>query len=111
MKVLALLQKHTAVDPATLPAAEAWAIATGDLAPVLGGTPIAVGQPADFLLVDRDGIEMTCGPLVESLVYAASSAAVNTVVVDGKVLMHDRRIDGETEVRARALEASDRACR
>ncbi len=110
MKVLALLQKHTSVDPSTVPAAEAWSIATGELAPVLGGTPVAVGQPADFLLVDRDGIEMTCGPLVESLVYATSSAAVDTVVVDGHVLMRHRRIEGEAEVRARALEASRRAC-
>jgi 5-methylthioadenosine/S-adenosylhomocysteine deaminase len=111
MKILALLQKHTAVDPATVPAAEAWAIATGELAPVLGGTPVAIGQPADFLLVDRDGIEMTCGPLLESLVYATSSAAIDTVVVDGKILMRHRQIDGEAEVRARAVEASDRACR
>jgi 5-methylthioadenosine/S-adenosylhomocysteine deaminase len=110
MKILALLQKHTAIDPATVPAAEAWAIATGELAPALGGTPVAVGQPADFLLVDRDGIEMTCGPLVESLVYATSSAAVDTVVVAGRVLMRHRKIDGESEVRARALEASEHAC-
>ncbi len=110
MKVLALLQKHTSVDPSTVPAAEAWSIATGELAPALGGTPVAVGQPADFLLVDREGIEMTCGPLVESLVYATSSAAVDTVVVDGRVLMRHRRIEGESEVRARALEASRRAC-
>ena len=110
VKVLALLQKHATADPATLPAADAWSIATGALAPALGGTPLAVGQPADFLLVDGGGTEMTCGPLVESLVYAASSAAVDTVVVDGRVLMRHRQVDGEDEVRARALEASRRVC-
>ena len=110
MKVLALLQKHTSRDASTLPAAEAWAIATGAQAPVLQGTPIAVGEPADFLLIDTSGAEMTCGPLLESLVYSASSAAVDTVVVDGKVLMRHRVIEGEAEVRARALEASRRAC-
>jgi 5-methylthioadenosine/S-adenosylhomocysteine deaminase len=110
MKILALLQKHATRDASTMPAAEAWDIAVGARAPVLCGTPIAVGEPADFLLIDPSGAEMTCGPLLESLVYSASSAAVDTVVVDGKVLMHHRHIDGESEVRARALDASRRAC-
>jgi 5-methylthioadenosine/S-adenosylhomocysteine deaminase len=110
VKVLALLQKHAAGDPATLPAPDAWSIATGAFAPALGGTPLAIGQPADFLLVDASATEMTCGPLLESLVYATSSAAVDTVVVDGRVLMRHREIDGEDEVRARALEASRRVC-
>ena len=33
LKMLALLQKHTAADAAVLPAAEAWAIVTGAAAP------------------------------------------------------------------------------
>jgi 5-methylthioadenosine/S-adenosylhomocysteine deaminase len=110
MKVFALLQKHTSVDPSILPATDAWAIAIGAFAPALGSTPVAVGAPADFLLIDSSGTEMTCGPLLESLVYATSSAAVDTVVVDGRVLMRHRRIEGEVEVRARALEASQRVC-
>jgi 5-methylthioadenosine/S-adenosylhomocysteine deaminase len=108
VKVLTLLQKHAERDPSVLPAPEAWDLASGALAPVLGGTPLEVGAPADFLLVDPDRIEMAPGPLVESLVYATSSAAVDTVVVDGEVLMRGRRIDGEEEVRARALEAATR---
>jgi 5-methylthioadenosine/S-adenosylhomocysteine deaminase len=110
MKVLALLQKHAAGDPSTMPAGEAWAIATGARAPALLGTPVAVGEAADFLLVDTAGVEMTCGPLLESLVYGTSSASVDTVVVDGSVLMRHRHIEGEAEVRARALEASRRVC-
>ena len=94
VKVLALLQKHASGDPSILPVPDAWSIATGALAPALGGTPLAVGQPADFLLVDASGTEMTCGPLLESLVYATSSAAVDTVVVDGRVLMRHRQDRG-----------------
>lgn len=108
VKVLALLQKHAARDPSVLPAPEAWALACGALAPRLGGTPLAVGAAADFLLVDARHAEMGPGPLVESLVYATSSAAVDTVVVDGRVVMRNRRVDDEEEIRARALEAATR---
>jgi len=108
LKLLALLQKHTAVDAAVLPAAEAWAIATGAAAPVLGGTPLAVGAPADFALVDGGATEVAPAPLVDGLVYSGSGAAVQTVVVAGRVLMRDRRVDGEEEVRARATEAASR---
>jgi 5-methylthioadenosine/S-adenosylhomocysteine deaminase len=108
MKVLALLQKHADRDPSVLPASEAWNLASGALAPRLGGTPVAVGQRADFLLVDRAQTELTPGPLVEALVYATSSGAVDTVVVDGRVLMRHRRVDGEDEIRERAAEAARR---
>jgi 5-methylthioadenosine/S-adenosylhomocysteine deaminase len=108
MKVLALLQKHAAADPAVLPASEVWALATGARGPILGATPVAVGEPADFLLVDGCEIELTPSPLVEALVYGTSSAAVDTVVVDGRVLMRHRRIEGEEDVRARALESATR---
>src|SRR4051812_7730426 len=70
LKILTLLQKHSHDDPKVLPAAEAWAVATGALAPMLGGTPVAVGQPADFLLVDADAVEMAPAPLVDALVYS-----------------------------------------
>jgi 5-methylthioadenosine/S-adenosylhomocysteine deaminase len=108
LKLLALLQKHAAQDAAVLPAPDAWAVATGANGPLLGGTPIAVGAPADFALVDLRATELAPGPLVPNLVYAASGAVVHTVVVDGRVLMHDRAIEGEDEVRGRALECARR---
>ena len=106
LKVLALLQKHTTGDPATLPAAEALEIATGMAAPGLGATPLAVGQPADLLLLDLDAPELTPAPPDAALVYSATGAAVDTAIVDGRVLMRHRRIDGEDEVRAHALAAA-----
>ena len=108
LKVLALLQKHTEQDPKVLPAAEAFAIATGQLAPILGGTPLAVGAPADFLLVDAAAVEMTPAPLVDALVYSGSSAVVQTTVVDGIVLMRDRNIDGADEIQSHVAEIAHR---
>ncbi|MGQ0804779.1 MAG: amidohydrolase family protein [Actinomycetota bacterium] len=109
VKVFALLQKHEARDPAAVPAAEAWAVVTGQRAPLLGqsGT-LAVGEPADFVLVRTDIPELSLGDFTADLVYAASGAAVDTTVVDGVVLMRGGVVDGEAEVRARAVERAQR---
>jgi 5-methylthioadenosine/S-adenosylhomocysteine deaminase len=108
LKLFALLQKHTARDAAVVPAADAFAIATGTAAPLLGGTALAVGTPADFVLVDVESPELAPAPLVDALVYSGSGAAVQTVVVAGSVLMRDRRVDDEDEIRARAAAAAAR---
>ncbi len=110
VKFLALLQKLAAGDPAACPAAEAWSIATGAAAPGLGQSGrLAVGEPADFLLVRDDAPELTPGPLVDNLVYSASGAVVDTTVVAGRVLMRGRELTvDEAEVRARARERARR---
>jgi len=108
LRVFSLLQQHSAVDAAAVPAAEAFSIATGGRAPILGGTPIAVGQPADFSLVDPHAVAMTPAPLVDGLVYSGTGAVVQTVVVDGQVLMRDRHVDGEDEVLHHARAAARR---
>jgi 5-methylthioadenosine/S-adenosylhomocysteine deaminase len=106
VKVLALLQKHATGDPAALPAPAAWAIATGATAPHLGATPLAVGEPADLLLLDLEVPELLLAPLDAALVYSATGSNVDTAIVDGRVLMRGRVIEGEAEVRARAAEAA-----
>jgi 5-methylthioadenosine/S-adenosylhomocysteine deaminase len=107
-KVLALLQKHAQDDPAALPAGEAWSVVTGALAPLLGGTAVAVGEPADFVLLRSDAVSLEPGNALANLVYAASGDVVDTTVVDGRVLMRDRTIEGEDEVVARARECAQR---
>lgn len=101
LKWFALLQKHEAYDPTVLPAAEALAVAQGRRAPLLGGRPLAVGEPADFLLVRTDLPQMTPGNVLDNLVYAGAGEAVDTVVVGGTVLVRGHRVlptaDGVTE--------------
>ncbi|MBF0160650.1 MAG: amidohydrolase [Magnetococcales bacterium] len=108
MKIMALLQKQAEQDPTVLPADEAWAIATGARAPLFGQSGrLAVGEKADFLLLAQDGVETTPNHhFFSNMVYAASGAVVNTAVVAGRVLMHNRRIEGEAEIRQ---EVADRA--
>jgi 5-methylthioadenosine/S-adenosylhomocysteine deaminase len=109
MKVLALLQKHEARDPAVISAEETWEIATGRRAPLLGGSHgIEVGEPADFLLLQADAPELSFGELPAAVVYAASGAVVQSTVVAGRVIMRDGHVDGSEEVLARALERARR---
>jgi 5-methylthioadenosine/S-adenosylhomocysteine deaminase len=106
VKLLGLLQKHASGDPATLPAPEALEIARGRRSEVLGGTPLAVGEPADFLLLRGSAPELSVGDIEADLVYAAGGSVVDTTVVAGEVLMRGREVAGAddvvAEVRARA---------
>lgn len=105
MKVLALIQKHAANDPAAIGATETWEIATGRRAPLLGaGVGLDLGHPADFLLLRADAPELSFGELPAALVYAASGAVVHSTVVAGRALMRDGEIQGAEEVLAHALE-------
>jgi 5-methylthioadenosine/S-adenosylhomocysteine deaminase len=109
MKVFALLQKHEARDSAAITAQEAWEVATGRRAPLLGAAQsLDVGQPADFLLLRASAPELSFGELPAAVVYAASGAVVHSTVVAGKVLMRDGEIEGAEEVLARALERARR---
>ena len=103
-KSFALLQKNAASDPAAVTAGETWEIATGRRSPLLGGAPLAVGRPADFLLVRLRSPQLGLGELEAGLVYAASGSIVDTTVVAGRVLMSGGRVDGEEEILAHAVE-------
>ena len=91
LKVFALAQRHAAREATAIGAGEAWRIATGGAAPLLGGAPLAVGEPADFLLLRPASHELGLGELASDLVYAASGSVVETTVVGGRVLMRDGR--------------------
>ncbi|HWC08114.1 MAG TPA: amidohydrolase family protein, partial [Solirubrobacterales bacterium] len=105
LKVFALAQKHAAADPTAVEAAEAWAVATGARAPLLGaGEPLGVGAPADFLLLRADSPELGFGEFTANLVYAASGAAVDTTVVGGEVLVRGGELPELPEILARTAE-------
>jgi 5-methylthioadenosine/S-adenosylhomocysteine deaminase len=108
LKTFALVQKHAAADPTAIDAAEAWGVATGARAPLLGATPLEPGAPADFLLFRPDSPELGVGDLTADLVYAASGSAVDTVVVAGEVLLRGGEMPELTEVVARAAERAGR---
>jgi 5-methylthioadenosine/S-adenosylhomocysteine deaminase len=109
VKHLALMQKHAARNPAAMPATEAWAVAIGQRASLLGQSGrVAAGEPADFLLVRTGAPELTPGDLTANLVYAASGEVVDTTVVAGRVLMRGGEIGDEAEVREGAIASAQR---
>ena len=108
-KFLSLLQKHEHRDAAAMPASEAWAVATGARAPELGQSDaLTVGAPADFVVVPADRPELGPGDLVHNLVYAASGSVVDTVVVDGRVVVRGGAVADAEEIRTRAFACATR---
>jgi 5-methylthioadenosine/S-adenosylhomocysteine deaminase len=108
LKLFALAQRHAAADATAIAVDDAWAIATGAKAPQLGATPLAVGEPADFLLLDPRSPELAIGDPTADLVYAADRTAVDTVVVAGQVLMRGGVQPERDEVVAKARERAAR---
>lgn len=109
LKTFALAQKHAAGDATAIEVDEAWAIATGQRSQLLGnGPPLAVGAPADFLLLDPRAPELAIGELASNLVYAATGAVVDTTVVAGRVLMSGGELPGLEEIVSRAVERARR---
>jgi cytosine/adenosine deaminase-related metal-dependent hydrolase len=54
---------------------------------------IEVGKRADFIIINMDKPHLTpCFDPVSTIVYAAHGSDVDTVVVDGKILMQNRKM-------------------
>lgn len=77
---------------------------------------IEVGKRADFIVIDMDKPHLTpCFDPVSTIVYAAHGSDVDTVVVDGIILMHNRKmqtLDEEAivaDARLRAMQVAQRA--
>lgn len=97
MKFAALVAKAQTRDTTALPAYQALEMATSLGAKALGlgkeiGT-LEAGKKADILLVNLKKPHLTpLGNIVSHLVYAASRDDVDTVIIDGKILMKNRKL-------------------
>jgi 5-methylthioadenosine/S-adenosylhomocysteine deaminase len=97
LRLMAMMQKHEANNPEVLPIPEALDIATRGSAAVLGMGDrlgkIAPGYLADLILVDTSGAHwQPPHNLAAGLVYSARASDVQTVMVDGRIIMRDRRL-------------------
>ena len=97
MRLMALTQKQALASPEALPLAEVLTIATRESARVVGlGDRIGALEPgylADLILVDMSGAHVQpLHSVTASLVYATRASDVQTVIVDGKIVMRDRQL-------------------
>ncbi|HIZ85060.1 MAG TPA: amidohydrolase [Candidatus Coprenecus stercoravium] len=114
MKTAALLQKGWREDPTAFPVDELLAAGTlnGYRALRLGGGVIEEGRPADLILVDTSSEAFIPDyDFGSDFIYSANSSCIDTLVCDGCVLMHGRKVAGEEETLAGAREASERFMR
>lgn len=97
IKAASWLQKLDYGDPTKLPARQALRMATVESARLLNlddrvGT-LEIGKKADLILIDLRKPHLQPVHQVESLLaYSATGADVDTVIVNGKVLMRQRRL-------------------
>ena len=96
MKLAAVIQKARLLDPRTMPAAAVLRMATLDGARAMGMESqigsIEVGKRADLVLIDLKKPHLV--PLTDvmsTVVYSAMGSDVDTVLVDGKVLVQHGR--------------------
>ena len=97
MRQAAFLAKHTTGDPRAIPAATALQMATIDGARVLGMEreigSLEAGKRADLVIVSMSAARQT--PLydpISHLVYTSRGDDVRTVIVNGRVVMRDRKV-------------------
>ena len=115
-RVGAFLQKLSNSDPTVVPAYQALEMATIGGAKALGMADeigsLEVGKKADVILVDLTGAHLRpINNIVNNLVYSASAPSdVKTVIVDGKVVVEDRKLVGWDE-QAMLAEAEEFAFR
>ncbi|WP_159499042.1 amidohydrolase family protein [Microbacterium sp. 18062] len=100
MKFASLMHRAQRQDSALMPADLVLRMATRNGADALGHETgrLVVGAKADVILVETNSVEFT--PLLRDtpvhlsshLVFAANGSAVDTTIVDGKVLMRGRQL-------------------
>jgi 5-methylthioadenosine/S-adenosylhomocysteine deaminase len=97
MDTAAKLAKVATFDPKVLSAEEAFAMATITGARALhmdaGIGSLEAGKRADIVVVDLDSLHQTPRyGIYSNLVYATKASDVRTVVIEGRVVMRDRRL-------------------
>ena len=97
MRVAALLHKVSGMDPTVMPAYDALEMATAAGARVLGlqnqTGKLEPGLKADVILVNFKAPHLyPRHDVCAHMVYSANSADVHTVIIDGQLVMQNRRV-------------------
>lgn len=115
MKFTALLQKGIQENPKNLPAYEVLKMATINGAKTLGlddkiGS-FEEGKKADIIIVNLNGvIQKPVNDVLAELVYNTKGSNVETVIVNGNILMENRKIE-KTDEKSIYDECNEIICR
>lgn len=102
MKFTALLQKGINENPLNLPAYEVLKMATINGAKALGlekevGS-IDIGKKADLVILNLDNeVVQPVNDVISDIVYNAKGSNVDTTIINGKILMENRKVLGVDE--------------
>lgn len=97
MRLTAYLQKVNTLNPVAIKAYDVLKMATIEGAKVLGleneiGT-IEEGKKADIILIDINKPHLyPANDIATNLVYSANGSDVDTVIIDGKIIMKNRKL-------------------
>ena len=100
VRTAAFLQKSATGDPVALPAWEALRLATANGARAMGYAEgelgvVREGALADLIVVDLQKPHLQpVHDLVSNIVYCGKASDVDTVVVDGRIVVENRRVAG-----------------
>jgi 5-methylthioadenosine/S-adenosylhomocysteine deaminase len=97
LRLMAMLQKHETRNPEVMTIPQALTIATQDSAAVIGLADkigqLTPGYLADIILIDLSGAHhQPLHSLTASLVYNTRASDVQTVIVNGEIIMRDHRL-------------------
>lgn len=115
MRLAAMLQKTTHSDPSLLGASQVLGLMTRQAAQGLGLNQsigsLEAGKRADILIIDQDQAHAV--PAYDAyacLVYSIGREDVNSVIIDGRVIMEDRKLLtlDEQEVKVKVKEYAER---
>lgn len=121
MKFAALVQRAKYLDASALTAEKVVEMATIEGARAIGMEhdigSLEPGKKADLIMLNRDHAQLwPLHHVPNALVYQANGSEVQTVIVDGRIIMEDRRLaflepGEERELYARAQAASEAIAR
>lgn len=105
MKFGSLLQKVKEKDPTVASASEIFDLSTknGAKALKINSGQIKEERLADLILIDLNQICFTPGHnLISDLVYSTNGNCVSDLICNGKILMRDRKVEGEEKIKKEA---------
>lgn len=105
-RLMSYLQKGVRQDPTVLPTTELMQVVSenGFKAAGINAGKIETGKVADLILVDLENLAFVpMHDTLSGLFYAAHGDAVDTVICNGRIVMHNHHVEGEEEIRTQAF--------